>query len=130
MIPVDQTKLYSKDGIHNGNCLAACLASLLEIPLWMVPPFEEMFGRGDHTPRMFDWLEKFFGLDLEWVEGHPVDNLPEYYIASGLSPRGVLHAVIYSKGKLVHDPHFSRAGIAEVDSCKYLVKVSAPEGEK
>ena len=28
MIPVKQSKLYAKDGIHNGNCFAACLASV------------------------------------------------------------------------------------------------------
>jgi hypothetical protein len=120
MKPVKQTKLYSADGIHSGNCLAACLASLLDLPLWMVPPFEDMFGRGDHTSRMVEWLNTMFKLELIWEDGHPVDELPEFYIAVGRSPRGVHHAVIYSKGAMVHDPHFSDAGIAEVDSVKYL----------
>lgn len=123
MIPVDQTKLYTDQGIHNGNCFAACLASLLELPLWMVPPFDDMFGRDDHAIRVMEWLERMFNMDIEWVEGHPVDILPEFYIVSGISPRGVRHAVIYSKGVLVHDPHFSRAGVTSVDSCRYLTKL-------
>jgi len=124
MKPVKQTKLYSADGIHNGNCLAACVASLLELPLWMVPPFEDMFGRGDHTSRMIEWLNRMFSLELIWEDGHPVDELPEFYIAIGKSPRGVHHAVIYSKGEMVHDPHFSDAGIASVESVKYLAPIS------
>lgn len=125
MKPVKQTKLYTPDGIHNGNCLAACLASLLELPLWMVPPFEDMFARGNHASRMLEWLAKMFSLDLECVEGHPSDGLPEFYMAIGWSPRGVMHSVIYSKGVMVHDPHYSDAGIASVESVKYLVAVAA-----
>ncbi|NPT59084.1 hypothetical protein [Paraburkholderia elongata] len=125
MKPVKQTKLYSADGIHNGNCLAACIASLLDLPLWMVPPFEDMFGRGDHTSRMIEWLNHMFKLELVWEDGHPVDELPEFYIAVGRSPRGVHHAVIYSKGEMVHDPHYSNDGIAEVDSVKYLAPLGA-----
>lgn len=36
MTPVMQSKLFAKDGIHAGNCFAAALASLLDLPLWMV----------------------------------------------------------------------------------------------
>lgn len=115
MIPVRQSKLYLPDAIHNGNCYAACLASLLELPLWMVPPFEDMFGRRDYHGRVEEWLERVFKLDLVHNEGHRVQKLPEFYIASGQSPRGVKHSVIYSGGKLVHDPHYSDAGIAEVE---------------
>lgn len=124
MIPVKQTKLYSADGIHNGNCLAACLASLLELPLWMVPPFEDMFGRGDHASRMDEWLNRMFKLEIEWQSGHPVDEMPEFYIAIGKSARGVHHAVIYSKGVMVHDPHYSDSGIASVESVKYLTPLN------
>lgn len=120
MIPVRQTKLYSADGIHNGNCLAACLASLLELPLWMVPPFEDMFGRGDHTSRMVEWLNRMFKLELVWFDGHPVNELPEFYIATGKSARGVQHAVIYSKGSLAHDPHYSDSGVESVRGGYYL----------
>lgn len=119
MKPVKQTKLYQPDGVHNGNCLAAALASLLEMPLWMVPPFEDMFGRGDHRSRLVEWLER---LGYRWVrtDGHELATLPEFYMASGPSPRGVYHAVIYSAGQMVHDPHFSNAGIAEVKWTEHL----------
>lgn len=114
MKPVDQTKLHSKEGIHNGNCFAACLASLLEIPLWMVPPFEDMFARDDWSMRVDEWLAAMWGKQRVRKSGHE-EHLPEFYIASGLSPRGVRHSVIYSLGAMVHDPHPSRAGIESVE---------------
>lgn len=122
MTPVMQSKLYTKDGIHNGNCLAACLASLLDMPLWMVPPFDDMFGRDDWRIRMNEWLA-FLGYQLIRLEEHQVDKLPEYYIASGYSQRNVLHAVIYRKGELAHDPHYERSGIKSVYYTWHLEKL-------
>lgn len=115
MTPVKQTVLYSGDAIGNGNCFAACLASLLDLPLWMVPPFEQMFGRSDWRSRVDEWLERMFGVVLE--DQAPAEPIPpgEFYIANGKSPRGVMHSVIYRDGALVHDPHFSDAGIASVE---------------
>lgn len=129
MIPVMQTKLYSEDGIHNGNCMAACLASLLEIPLWMVPPFEDMFARTDHTTRRDNWLTRFFGIELEYTTIKMIEEgvvLPEFYIAVGPSARGVHHAVIYSNGKMVHDPHYSQEGIINVTGL-YVPMPARPE---
>ncbi|PVX61254.1 hypothetical protein [Paraburkholderia unamae] len=125
MTPVKQTKLYSPDGIHNGNCLAACYASLLDLPLWMVPPFEDMFGRGEWYARIDEWLAKAHKLERVRANGHPVGELPEFYLACGRSARGVLHAVIYSNGALVHDPHYSDSGIADVMSVEYLRPLAA-----
>jgi hypothetical protein len=127
MTPVKQTKLYAKDGIHNGNCFAACLASLLDLPLWMVPPFEDMFGRGgDFTSRRKEWLERMFKLKMVETPAHPVDQLPEFYIANGYGKRGVLHSVIYRRGELAHDPHPSNDGINAVDWCWHLEPIEAP----
>lgn len=126
MTPVKQSKLYMEDGIHNGNCFAACLASLLDAPLWMIPPFEDMFGRGGgiYIDRCEEWLEKTYRLELVLTDGHKPNALPEYYIASGRSARGVMHAVIYRSGVLVHDPHFSDSGIESVDYTRHLQPVS------
>lgn len=125
MKPVMQSKLYAQDAIHNGNCYAACLASLLDLPLWMVPPFEDMFGRSDWHDRTQEWLERLFKLRLVRSEGHPVEMLPEYYIASGLSPRGVRHSVLYRAGQIAHDPHPSGAGISAVEWCWHLERIES-----
>lgn len=115
MTPVKQSKLYCADAIHNGNCFAACLASLLDLPLWMVPPFDDMFGRRDYHGRPEEWIERVFNQELMSSDGHQTEKLPEFYIASGPSARGVKHSVIYSAGKLVHDPHPSGEGIKFVE---------------
>lgn len=119
MTPVKQSKLYAVDGIHCGNCFAACLASLLDLPLWMVPPFEDMYGRSTehYMTRCNLWLARIFKLRLVKTEAHDLALLPEFYIANGPSPRGVYHSVIYSNGKLAHDPHPSDQGVAEIEWC-------------
>jgi hypothetical protein len=125
MRPVKQDRLYSPEGIGNGNCFAACIASLLDIPLWMVPPFDQMFGRNDWRQRVDEWLERMFQTKLVKRGGHfDGHDLPEFYIASGMSPRGVYHSTIYSAGKLVHDPHFSDTGIAAVEWTWHLEPVA------
>ncbi|GLQ96458.1 hypothetical protein GCM10007863_08760 [Dyella mobilis] len=85
----------------------------------MVPPFDQMFGRNDWGHRLDEWLQ-VLGYERVWLDGHQLDKLPEFYIAIGHSVRGVLHAVIYSNGALVHDPHFSDTGITEVKDTYHL----------
>ena len=116
MTPVRQSKLYAADGNHCGNCFAACMASLLDLPLWMVPPFEEMFGRSDFGVNKYAdlWLGRMFGLRMVRSNDHDPTKLPEFYIASGPSPRGVMHSVIYKAGEMVHDPHYTDTGIESV----------------
>ncbi len=120
MTPVDQSKLYRPDGIHNGNCLAACLASLLDLPLWMVPPFDQMFGRSDWRVRIDEWLMRMFRLRFVRSAGHEWETLPEFYIANGPAARGVHHSAIYQRGQLVHDPHPARGGLLQVEWCWHL----------
>ena len=133
MIPVDQT-IFDPP---TGNCFAACVASLMERPLWTVPNFvvrlstHKVFGK--------DWYEKFG----DWVCGEgwavvtvhaPIDvgfgfRAPKgtLSIATGLSPRAgdfpdypnMQHCVVQDAvtGTIVHDPHPSGAGIIGDPSC-------------
>jgi len=115
MKPVDQTIF----GFPSGNCFAACLASILEVPITDVPNFME-----DHE-RWFElanaWCDER-GYALLWVKAdavrcgyvdpRPLIDAGHYFIVSGQSPRGEhLHAVVQQFDKIVHDPHPSRAGI-------------------
>lgn len=118
MKPVPQTVLYGEDAYGNGNCFDACIASLMELPLWMVPQFYQMWGRPDRNKRMDLWLA-LFGLELEFVDdlkNPDATPLPEFYMVSGPSPRNPStgHAVIFSRepAVLAHDPHYSGQGIA------------------
>lgn len=129
MTPAKQSKLWTADGIHNGNCFAACLASLLDLPLWMVPPFEDMFARPEWRARVNQWLARAHSMQLRRTEGHQFERLPEFYMANGMSPRGVMHSVIYGRGTLVHDPHPSGAGVATVEYTWHLEPGAAEIGD-
>lgn len=142
MRPILQTQLYGDNAIGNGNCVAAAMASILELPLWMIPPWEQMFARNDWQVRRREWLAQMLGLEVvtlyasrrhpgrfstcyweedgeEYVYVEP-DDLPEFYIACGLTVRKSQHATVYSKGQMVHDPHYSGAGILEVERIEYF----------
>lgn len=100
-------------GRPSGNCLAACVASILEQPVWTVPNF---ILKKNWYLSLCLWLERNHGmtavrLDLE--DGHP--NVAwNFYLPSetpvvwtGPSPRGdFLHCIVGTwDGKLLHDPH-------------------------
>lgn len=96
---------------QHGDCASAVIASLLDLPLSEVPFFVE----ANHG--WWWWLEEWLdkrGLELEHVERENLPAGPVY--CEGKSPRGFMHAVVWEggpNGKVVHDPHPSRAGVAE-----------------
>ena len=101
MRPVDQTL----HGINDGNCFAASVASILELPLGAVP---HTFGVNDAFLR---WLA-VHGLSATLYDA--AGYVPRgYSIAAGPSLRfaGRMHAVVAFDGKVVHDPHYSREGL-------------------
>lgn len=116
MKPVDQTIF---DGV-NGDCMAACVASILEVAIEDVPNF--CAGATDKWfERLADWLEPnglyplCFTLDGEW-------RPQGLHVLAGKSPRGDwLHAVVAKGREVVHDPHPSRAGIlTQVDVTLFI----------
>jgi len=133
MIPVIQTILHSPS--EKGNCLPACIASILEKEIDEIPEFQNM-----RPDVWFGWLhcwldslgytsfdtwgpvgddvtdEDYFNNE-EWTDIWPPEDLP--VIAGGLSPRStekkiVKHCVIWRggiRGKIIHDPHPSGDGL-------------------
>ena len=94
MKPVTQTRIG-----NDGNCLAACMASILEIPLYQVPEFTED-----------GWLEElndFLANHNLQYKRRPVEGTRPvgWSTIERISPRGGLHACVARDGKLVHDPH-------------------------
>lgn len=107
MREVTQTILHGDPSGRPGNCLQAAVASLLDLNLDEVPHFIE------HD----DWLEYFVDFCVE--RGYrPLMRPPAAHVAYGMawgpSERGVRHAVVWIDGRMVWDPHPSRAGLLRV----------------
>lgn len=110
MKPVFQTKKHNPPESY-GNCYAACYASLLELDIEDVPPFELLpgFSKDDDTSDvwqrvLFSWL-KAKGLRIS-VHRHEDGLIPVgYAMMGGKSPRGDWgHMCVVLDGKIVHDP--------------------------
>lgn len=103
MIPQDQQHISSV----NGDCFAACVASMLDMPRSEVPNFMEA-GPG---PEWWVALQRWLGERNMWCEVMKIEscNEPGYWIGSGKSPRGDYHhAVVMHGHTFAHDPHPSR----------------------
>lgn len=92
----------------DGNCFAACLASLLEIPIDGIPNFHAMHGSGWVLP-CCEWLRPMglFAVACQLVDQPSVelfDKIGAVHIACGLSHRNTSHACIYRGKELIHDP--------------------------
>ena len=107
IVLVDQTRFGGEDG----NCLAACLATLLRLDINEVPGFFSD-DEGTWREKMGAWLVAR-GWGHLCITGAPPKMLgPALSIVSGKSPRGDwLHATVWRGCELLHDPHPSRAGL-------------------
>lgn len=119
MKPVFQTRFGKPDG----NCLAACLASLLEIDIDSVPSF----GIGG------DWYDRFTTYMVENWELQPIDlTISEnshfkpagFHLINGPSINGDFwHSVVGYKGEIVHDPFPNTPALKEAASWTLFIKV-------
>lgn len=137
MIPVIQTILADpeqKEGSPRGNCMRACLASILEIGIDDIPSFEQ---EPDET-----WKGTFIeflhsqGLTYNGLIQNPTQEelnsypgLDGYYMVGGESPRPWVkcgHGVVYYKGQPCHDPHPSGEFLKKV---WFIYKIERIESE-
>jgi hypothetical protein len=127
--PVLQTQFVAVDG--KGNCLQACIASMLDLPLGDVPTFRDM-------PNMVHAMDRFlisrgkrrigvsFSGGFEWGDASFEDMNPgndeslkiggSPVLIFGKSPRSGDHAIVGEfvgryNWKLLHDPHPDATGI-------------------
>lgn len=137
MKPVDQSILLERDG--NGDCWAACLASLLEVSIDQVPKAlsDPAGGSSSQIWETQTWLA-LGGKDIVWRDftnperpRMPVDVLGFLVILVGPSPRnrfehhavvGVIEDVEAKRWTVVHDPHPSRAGILSLSQAWWIVR--------
>ena len=134
MTPQKQTILSGEGKV--GNCLQACVASLLDLPLDQVPHFSS------YGERWYQHLYRFLegrGYELDYIHGMkqeerwPSDykGIDGYFIVGGESPRGAIggHAVIYFEGEPYFDPHPSNDFILEEHQV-YVIRKREPSGGK
>jgi hypothetical protein len=112
-MPQDQTIFGDK----KGNCWAACLASILDTAVSVVPNFCSDHPEPDGTwfSETNKWLKPMGLCLIEFTiqeDRNLMDVFPGIWIAAGKSPRGDFdHCVIYRGGMMIHDPHPSRDGL-------------------
>src|SRR4051812_28515116 len=114
MKPVYQTIFGNgKNGQPSGNCFAASIASILELPVEEVPNF---CAHEDFIQRLNSWLAPrgFFYLEVQVAAGLKPEEIFMWagsHIISGDGPRGLRHSVVGFAGVIAHDPHPSGAGL-------------------
>jgi hypothetical protein len=106
MKPVHQTKFG-----ETGNCLQACVASLLEVDLSEVPEFSVV--------SQFMLFMRFMRTHGMQPVAYQIDNFHypynAYYLLWGKSPRGINHSVVAYNGEIVHDPHPDSDGLDKIE---------------
>ena len=121
---------------ENGDCLRACVASLLDLPIEQVPNFMDN-GKGDDG-RWFSDPENGMNAFL-WRNGyeykgyrHPEEaislctGVDGYYIGTvnSVNFRGCTHAVIFHGLKLAFDPSLRKQwkGTGKNALCYYMIQ--------
>jgi hypothetical protein len=147
MIPVTQTKVVVKDSngkiVQNGNCYAAAIASMLEVPITEVPNVEVFFPipHSDYWNEVMLYFLTAKGWDLccddrfrvfhdgqfGVKDGKRAEYMEyckdKYYLVTGKSTRGVHHITIWKNGEMVHDPHPTREGILTLETFQTIEKI-------
>ena len=141
----DMEHRHDPAAVTYGDCWRACIATVTGTPIAEVPHFvgdhydEDQAGALLDPPAPARWLEatqafllaRFNALVLYYDE--PGAMYPhmrtepsafEWVIWSGQSPRGDWkHSVVGSQdGKMIHDPHPSRAGVTDLDGVFVIVR--------
>lgn len=112
---------------ENGNCLAACVAGMLDIPIGNVPEeyrmaatqeagiqwkihreFLRQYGIRPASWKVWTWTERQIANFWLYIGSEsPV-------LVSGKSARGFDHATVYRNGELFFDPHPDGTGIERI----------------
>ena len=119
--PVDQDRF----GRGEGNCWAAAVATLTGLPLALLTT-ELGHGEGlDEPEHWYDRAQRVLRAH-GWELAYDTSEAPAgYAIYSGVSPRGLRHSTVGCDGRIVHDPHPSRAGLSSVDGYFTLTPITS-----
>lgn len=114
--PVDQTSFGAK-----GNCLSACVAMILDLPISDVPQFNDA---AHWYEALREWLKQRGFAPLFYLVSEHVP--PGYSIAGGTCSRSSrLHACLAHEGRIVWDPNPLRHELVEIKD--YIAIVTLEE---
>lgn len=129
MKKIDQEFIHDPENGVVGDCMRACIASVLELQREDVPHFGAMEGV-TWLKEYVRWLNKHgFSVYTQFGDHdtHPVmqDDENPYYFAIGRTPRHpeITHMVVCRNGAVVHDPHPSRKGLMSIEAFEILFKI-------
>jgi hypothetical protein len=135
MKPVDQSILRDPANGQYGDCMRACVASLLELPIDRVPHFfDGGCDSAEFDKRLADYLDQHGLIELS-MPAHVAQRTHYtrdcHHLMYGYSERGTFHAVVARNGLVVHDPHPSKVGIIEDDRVQwaFLVRTGNPAND-
>jgi len=107
-------------GDGRGNCFAACIASILELPIEVVPNFCANYKEREWFIELNKWIRRY-GVGVTYFSDGPAtlelisELWPDAYsIVGGPTLRGP-HAVVYQGARMIHDPHAGESGLDSVD---------------
>ncbi len=109
------------------NCMQCAVAYMLGLPVSATPDFER-----EHSPRRTAWevMEQFFEAHGCTAEMFPPNvEITGDYLASGTTARGTSHMVVMRGGALLHDPHPSSAGLANIQVVWLIARRAGPNAE-
>ena len=123
MIPVFQTRFGGKDVPveERGNCFQAAVASILELPLDVVPNIQEYDDNLDWYDIFSKWLEKFgFGFLCFPAGGSGI--IQGYHLIGCKSTtlgEGECHTLVGFNQEVAHDPNPNAKTVGKVED--YIV---------
>lgn len=131
MIKVDQ-RFEHNPPESIGDCHAACLATILEVPIEGVPRVKGTETTDIETwwAELGNWLNSDNWYLFKYTISDKVNQMwlspsdPPVWIAGGESQRGGLHCVVMQGNDMFHDPHQSRSGLIGITFAEILVSVN------
>jgi hypothetical protein len=103
MTPVKQDKFEHNFKYGGGNCLQACVASFLDLPLEAVPHFMVF---SDLYWEAFCLYMRSQNYDVYgYVPGEPPHDDRYHIVSIEVGKKDFSHSAIMKNGKIEHDPH-------------------------
>ena len=122
MKPVMQTQFLGQVGPGAGNCHAACVASILELPLEQVPNFLEIVDEDERYQQEQEWLASIGFYYVCTTTQEMTDKFLGWHVAIGPNARnGTMHSCVYYGLDLRHDPNPAGGGLREVEYRWFLI---------